>query len=246
MSRSLDPLRGEDSAALCGLTVKRYAILLARLQGAGDGGAPAILAREALSGEAWSAARAAWSRALADDLECRRPERLRVFTASYREALAESSRARAPVDPRDETVVGGAAIDDPLPFSPAAPRSPPPVVTPATPRHAEAGATRVFRAIDAETLPFVTPGPVATDAPEPGDGRRMELRRFASLEAELASTPRDRAATLRRYDLSEPSYAAYAARWSARFERNVEELAQFQRLLADYRFWLASHGNGGR
>lgn len=79
-------------------------------------------------------------------------------------------------------------------------------------------------------LPFSSPA-----APEPA----LSIERYASLCVELAATPLNAAQALRRYQLSETEWVALDAYWKARFSREPEMQAAWERARAAYRAWLA-------
>jgi hypothetical protein len=94
--------------------------------------------------------------------------------------------------------------------------------------------------------PAPTPEPArAAPAPPTGapDFRELTLEQYASLTAEIATTPERAAPTCARYGVpTEQAYRALHALWERRFAEDATLQERWVRLVGEYRAWLQQQG----
>jgi hypothetical protein len=244
------------------LSVEEYARLVARIREAPPTHSQQILAAAGLTPASWQGAATDWRTVLDADCKVGRRDRLDAFAIAYREESARMQRVRQeaetaaakhespppklPAASVDETSWLVSPVGPPLPF--AAPAAgdestapSPPAAAPVEP-HPDTGATGELAAPDVDlTMPFLLRGDLIQEGPEPSG---LDLRRYASLCAELSEAAEPAARTRNRYGVNdEAAYATLTAYWNRRFAREPAMRAEHQRLMAEYRAWLRQKGH---
>jgi hypothetical protein len=244
------------------IDLEGYARMLARLRGATGARAAPVLAEAGLTPQTWRTAADSWRELLARDRAEGRGDRVMTFAAAYRDERSKTRAVRQSVASADATERASAAIarptsvDDtsdllstlgpPLPFHATQAQSEAAASLPPSTRHAEphpdVGMTGELEiSVLDTTMPFLLRGPASQNHPEPAG---LDRKRYASLCAELAIAREPEAIVLRRYGVQdEATRGALTSYWDRRFERDPQERADHQRLMAEYRAWLQARGS---